>query len=88
MLSYNIKITVTDENGTQIIRAEKEDGTTIVVSSAENIFSFSIANDNGVELPMTGGEGTMKYTVAGTILILTGLCFGCALRRRERRFDF
>ena len=47
-----------------------------------------IANPAGKALPITGGEGTMKFMVAGAILMLTGLCFGCALRRRERRFDF
>ena len=49
---------------------------------------ITVTNSAGVELPMTGGEGTRKFTVAGALLTLTGLCLGCALRRRERRFGF
>ena len=51
-------------------------------------YAFDVVNNPGAELPMTGGEGNMKYTVAGALLMLTGLCIGCALRRRERRFGF
>ena len=51
-------------------------------------FKFTVYNEPGKPLPMTGGEGTRRFTVAGALLTLTGLCLGCALRRRERRFGF
>ena len=51
-------------------------------------YVVTITNNPGTELPMTGGEGTMRYTAAGAMLILTALCFGCARRGREKRFDF
>ena len=73
--SWNIL--VTDENGNEttddLLRIDRT--------------KLQVVNTPGQALPVTGGTGTMKYTVAGAILILTALCFGCALRRRERRFD-
>ena len=60
-----------------------------VTSSTGNpvVYTLNVTNTRGSELPMTGGEGSRKFMVAGALLMLTGLCFGCALRRRERRFS-
>ena len=42
---------------------------------------YDIANNSGVELPMTGGQGTMAFTLLGVMLIAIG---SAALVNRRR----
>ena len=84
ILSKNIYFTVDAKVGTVILTEGSPENVTI----DENTISITIPNNPGTELPNTGGIGNRKFTVAGAMLLMTGLCFGCALRRRERRFDF
>jgi LPXTG-motif cell wall-anchored protein len=57
-----------------------DDGTTI------SGYTFTINNNTGVQLPMTGGSGTLPYTLGGIALIMAAaLMYGFRLRRRERR---
>ena len=59
-----------------------EDGTTIAG------YTFTINNSTGVELPHTGGSGTLPYTLGGLILmIISASMYGFRMRRRERRLD-
>lgn len=48
--------------------------------------TFTVKNVPGVELPSTGGVGTLHYTIGGLLLMATSLLLGISLRRkRERR---
>jgi len=59
-----------------------EDGTTIAG------YTFTINNSTGVELPNTGGPGTLLYTLSGIALMLgAALMYGFRMRRRERRLN-
>jgi len=52
------------------------------------VYTVTIPNSTGYELPETGGEGTYKYTIGGAALIAAGLLYGCIwARKRERRFE-
>ena len=44
---------------------------------------YEIANSSGVELPQTGGEGTLIFSVLGTILILSSTLLILAKRKQE-----
>ena len=44
-----------------------------------------ITNNAGVELPSTGGIGTLPYTLGGMILLVTALMYSFVLRRRRER---
>ena len=47
-----------------------------------------ITNSGGKELPMTGGSGTLPYTLGGIALIMaSALMYGFRMRRRERRLN-
>ena len=47
-----------------------------------------ITNSSGVELPMTGGSGTLPYTLGGLALMMaSALMYGFRMRRRERRLN-
>ena len=47
-----------------------------------------IYNTPGVELPSTGGPGTLLYTLSGLALMLgAALMYGFRMRRRERRLN-
>lgn len=47
-----------------------------------------ITNTSGVALPMTGGAGTLPYTLGGLMLIIaSALMYGFKKRRREGRFN-
>ena len=47
-----------------------------------------VTNSAGEELPMTGGSGTLPYTLGGIALIMaSALMYGFRVRRRERRLN-
>ena len=51
-------------------------------------YTITVNNSTGVELPNTGGPGTLLYTLSGIALMLgAALMYGFRLRRRERRFN-
>ena len=61
---------------------ETVNGTSVVV------YTIKVQNSAGVELPHTGGPGTLLYTLSGITLILgAALMYGFRLRRRERRLN-
>ena len=52
-----------------------------------NVIVISIENELGAELPMTGGSGTLPYTLGGITVMLTALMYGFRMRRGERRLN-
>ncbi|MBR2560668.1 MAG: LPXTG cell wall anchor domain-containing protein [Eubacterium sp.] len=58
---------------------ETVDGVSVMV------YTIKVQNSAGVELPMTGGSGTLPYTLGGiTLIMASALMYGFRMRRRER----
>ena len=77
-----------DENGNtwNSASALKYEIRTDSTTGAKTII-LRLINDAGVELPQTGGMGTLLYTLSGLALITaSALMYGFRMRRRERRF--
>ena len=51
----------------------------------DGIWIVKVNNSTGVVLPLTGGPGTLTYTLGGFILMISALMYGFMMRRRERR---
>lgn len=67
---------------------ELADGTTNALVYGTNDNTVSIKNTPGVALPMTGGSGTLPYTLGGIAMVLaSALMYGFRMRRRERRLN-
>ena len=57
---------------------------TDAVKSADGLtWTITATNNPGVELPATGGEGTLIFSVLGTILILSSTLLILAKRKQE-----
>ena len=53
----------------------------------DGAYLITVSNPSGDELPMTGGPGTLLYTLGGLMLILaSAMMYGFRMRRGERRF--
>ena len=54
----------------------------------DGIWGVKVNNRTGAELPMTGGSGTLPYTLSGIAFIMaSALMYGFRMRRGERRFN-
>ena len=90
MLSKPVAITF---NGTTVTASCDQEGVVQnnpvwIYKDEEGIWVVKINNSSGVELPHTGGPGTLLYTFSGIALILgAALMYGFRLRRRERLFN-
>ena len=52
------------------------------------IWEITVYNSKGVELPRTGGPGTLLYTLGGMmLLIFSAVLYGFRMRHGERRFE-
>ena len=57
-----------------------------VIGQPEKTYQIRVWNNPGVELPHTGGSGTLKYTLGGLVLLITSaLLYSFRRRRGERR---
>ena len=56
-----------------------------VSKGADGIWVVKVNNSTGAVLPLTGGPGTLPYTLGGFILMISALMYGFMMRRRERR---
>ncbi len=66
--------------------ADKDGHGLINVGKATNGQHIINALEDGIELPSTGGPGTLPYTLGGLMLIIaSALMYGFRVRRRERR---
>ena len=87
-LSYKVKLEVSDSSRVITAVTDPSSTTNIADETSENnlLYTFTIHNSTGKELPMTGGPGTFLYTLSGIALILaSALMYGFRMRRRERR---
>ena len=88
-LAYKIKLVVSDNSVVITAVTDPSTTTNIADETSENnlLYTFTIHNTNGVELPNSGGPGTLLYTLGGLMLILaSALMYGFRMRRGERRF--
>ena len=80
-------------NGTSVTASCDQDGVIFnspewIYQDEDDIWVVKINNSSGVELPNTGGPGTLLYTLSGIALMLgAALMYGFRLRRRERRLN-
>lgn len=66
------------------------DGTAVTADTAgtadtDGGYTLTVVNHSGSELPMTGGRGTILYTIGGTLLMAASLLCGLGQRRRRER---
>ena len=85
----NNGVTAFQASSPSIISRSSAPNNTYWVSGQDNsTWQIRVWNDAGVELPMTGGSGTLPYTVGGIAMILvSALMYGFRMRRRERRLN-
>lgn len=83
LMTSNVTIIVAAENVTAM-----QGKSQCAVVKSENGLSYTIkvTNSAGVELPNTGGSGTLPYTLGGIALIMaSALMYGFVSRRRRER---
>ena len=91
LLEKAIKVEVTTD-GVKFTQSDQKGGLTQNAEATEvdGVLTYDIIviNNSGVELPMTGGSGTLPYTLGGIALIMSSaLMYGFRMRRRERRLN-
>lgn len=84
-LGDDITIVVTENKVIFTQQGNQKDGT---ASGDGFTYTLTITNSAGQELPMTGGSGTLPYTLGGLLLMFAAaLMYGFKLRRRGRRLS-
>ena len=84
-LGDDITIVVTENKVIFTQQGNQKDGT---ASGDGFTYTLTITNSAGQELPMTGGSGTLPYTLGGLLLICAAaLMYGFIMRRRGRRLN-
>lgn len=94
MLTAPVRVKVEkDNNGEKVTASCTEEGVilnTLDWISKENdgIWVVKVNNSTGMELPHTGGSGTLPYTLGGLMLMsAAALMYGFIMRRRGRRLN-
>ena len=78
----NGTVTITDQDGNE---KTYEDFT---MDTENGVVVLKLKNHPGQELPMTGGSGTLPYTLGGLMMIIaSALMYGFRMRRGERRLN-
>ena len=88
-LTGKVRVTV---GKTSVTAGRSDDNTVTYVvdlpTENEPYYTVHITNNSGVELPNTGGSGTLPYTLGGIALIMAAaLMYGFIMRRRGRRLN-
>ena len=69
-------------------KVSADEVTTKTDTDGTTIYVIKIRNSSGIELPHTGGSGTLPYTFGGIAFITaSALMYGFRKRRRERRLN-
>ena len=68
-------VTWTDAQGTEITESQR------LISYNKADHKFTVGNEQGVELPMTGGIGTTIFYILGSILVIGGGIYFISRRR-------
>ena len=80
--TVNGTVTITDQDGNE---KTYEDFT---MDTEGGVIVLKLKNHPGQELPMTGGPGTLLYTLGGLMMILaSAMMYGFRMRRGERRIN-
>ena len=78
----NGTVTITDQDGNVTTYDD------FTMDTEEGAIVLKLKNHPGQELPMTGGPGTLLYTLGGLMLIMaSALMYGFRMRRGERRIN-
>ena len=78
----NGTVTITDQDGNVTTYDD------FTMDTEEGVIVLKLKNHPGQELPMTGGPGTLLYTLGGLMLIMaSALMYGFRMRRGERRIN-
>ena len=73
----------TPEEVTQVDKYTILGGITVSDGDQEVVYK----NQPGVNLPLTGGSGTVPFTAAGLCVLGSGLCYAMYLRKKKERED-
>ena len=84
-LANKVKIEVSESGITAAFDPVSETAINDETANNKMIYTFTVNNTPGQELPNTGGRGTLPYTLGGFILMISALMYGFMMRRRERR---
>ena len=83
LLDHRVKITVSADGTVRALSDVEGTATSYKVEgpNENGVITITIPNNPGVELPHTGGPGTVVYTVAGAMMITAGVLLFIARRR-------
>ena len=83
----NVYFKIVVVNNQVVVKITDSSGAEISASSdaVANGNVLKILNTPGQALPQTGGQGTYKFYVLGSLLVAGALAYEYSLRRRERR---
>ena len=94
LLTAPVRVNVEkDGDGEKVTASSTQEGVIFntpgwIAKGEDGIWVVKVNNTTGVELPMTGGSGTIPYTLGGIALIMaSALMYGFRMRRRERRLN-
>ncbi|MBQ2658505.1 MAG: hypothetical protein IJF87_08070 [Erysipelotrichaceae bacterium] len=74
--SDGVRYTQSNDNAGESQTADQDD---------DGNYIIHVTNSTGTELPMTGGPGTAKYMIFGSILMAGSLMYEYSLRRKNRK---
>jgi len=80
---YTVNIEVKKADGTQISYNASQDTITGEITSDVGDHDVVYTNLPGLNIPLTGGSGTLPYTAAGLMMMIAA--FGCGLFLRHRK---